>query len=159
PWCSIIYDKADGVGILFKNDQVTVIKKREIIPGRLLLVDCFYQNHKFRLINVYTSQQFKKKCKLLRKMREILTVNYTTIICGDFNIITEEKDRIASTVYKTSKEGKLLKEISQEHDLIDAFRALNPNVYGFTRYDSKSKTRIDRIYTSSNVKILSYKPS
>uniref|UniRef100_A0A3P9DFD0 Histone H4 n=1 Tax=Maylandia zebra TaxID=106582 RepID=A0A3P9DFD0_9CICH len=58
---SIGEDSADGVGFFFKNTHVNIIKKRDIIPGRLLLVDCHYGGQKFRLINVYTAPERTKK--------------------------------------------------------------------------------------------------
>lgn len=154
---SIGEDTADGVGILFKNQQVEIVRTREIVPGRLLMIDCFYNHQKLRLINVYTAQNTHKKCKVLRKIRELLNVSFNVILCGDFNTITDERDRIGKGSFRNTIEGKILKQISEEYNLTDTFRALHPFDYGFTRSDPKVKTRIDRIYTSPNIKIISYK--
>ena len=35
---SIGEDSADGVGIFFASQHVTIIRKRELVPGRLLMV-------------------------------------------------------------------------------------------------------------------------
>uniref|UniRef100_A0A3P8RCS1 exodeoxyribonuclease III n=1 Tax=Astatotilapia calliptera TaxID=8154 RepID=A0A3P8RCS1_ASTCA len=138
---SIGEDSADGVGFFFKNTHVNIIKKRDIIPGRLLLVDCHYGGQKFRLIN---------------KMRHLLECGFNTVLCGDFNMVTEENDRIASTIFKESREGKLLTQICNDASLRDLYRILNPQTIHFTRFDSFSKTRIDRIYISSEIVALRY---
>ena len=64
---SIGFDKADGVGIFFKG-KAEIIRSREIIPGRILLVDCFYLNVKIRLINVYTPSDSATKVRMFKKL-------------------------------------------------------------------------------------------
>uniref|UniRef100_A0A668TGV0 exodeoxyribonuclease III n=1 Tax=Oreochromis aureus TaxID=47969 RepID=A0A668TGV0_OREAU len=123
---SIGEDSADGVGFFFKNTHVNIIKKRDIIPGQLLLVDCHYDGQKFRLINVYTAPERTKKMQLLKKMRHLLECGFNTVLCGDFNMVTEENDRIASTTFKESREGKLLTQICKDASLRDLYRILNP---------------------------------
>lgn len=39
-------DSADGVGVFFKKN-VEILKVREIIPGRILMIDCIYIITKF----------------------------------------------------------------------------------------------------------------
>uniref|UniRef100_A0A8C6TZW7 Reverse transcriptase domain-containing protein n=1 Tax=Neogobius melanostomus TaxID=47308 RepID=A0A8C6TZW7_9GOBI len=65
------------------------------------------------------------------------------------------KDRIANTQVQVGTEGKLLKEVTE--DLNDVYRTLFPNGIDFTRIDNKTKTRIDRIYTSPNMTVHTYK--
>ena len=91
---SIGIDRADGVGIFFKS-KVEIIKAREVIPGRILLVDCFYLNQKIRIINVYTPPDSATKVRMFKKLYELLTVSFFTFLCGDFNAYTDENDRIA----------------------------------------------------------------
>ncbi|MGL5820256.1 MAG: reverse transcriptase family protein, partial [Sarcina sp.] len=50
-----------------------------------------------------------------------------------------------------------MNEISDTYGLKDTFRTLFPNDVGYTRIDNKVRTRIDRIYVSSTVKIINYK--
>uniref|UniRef100_A0A668RM93 exodeoxyribonuclease III n=1 Tax=Oreochromis aureus TaxID=47969 RepID=A0A668RM93_OREAU len=153
---SIGEDSADGVGFFFKNTHVNIIKTRDIIPGWLLLVDCHYGGQKFRLINVYTAPKRTKKMQLLEKMRQLLECGFNTVLCEDFNIVTEENDRFASTTFKESREGKLLTQICKDASLRDLYIILNPQTTHYTRFDSASKTRIDRIYISSKISALRY---
>lgn len=153
---SIGTDTADGVGIFFNSKDIEIIKRRDIIPGRLLVVDCKIKGNKFRLINVYTAPDRSKKVQLFKKLPEILCGGQSTILAGDFNTVTDSKDREASTTFKLSREGGVLKEICENFELIDVFRSLYPDKFGFTRYDQKTKTRIDRIYVSKQNKIKTY---
>ena len=94
---SIGGDSADGVGILFNTKNITIQRKRELIPGRLLVLDCILRKQKMRLINVYTAQRDGAKVQLFKKLREVLCGGTCTILAGDFNAITDMKDRIPTT--------------------------------------------------------------
>lgn len=76
-------------------------------------------------------------------------MGYKTIMCGDFNMVTDANDRYSHNTFKLSKEGKLLHDLCSETKLLDSCRSINPHGFEFTRFDSKTKTRIDRIYVSS----------
>uniref|UniRef100_A0AAY5L4I5 Endonuclease/exonuclease/phosphatase domain-containing protein n=1 Tax=Esox lucius TaxID=8010 RepID=A0AAY5L4I5_ESOLU len=80
---------------------------------------------------------------------ELLCVGYRVIVCGDFNTITEEHDRISPTALKIKHEGKTLSKIIDNSDVSDVYRHLYPTTTDFTRYDGKAKTRIDRLYKQS----------
>uniref|UniRef100_A0A669D7Z6 Endonuclease/exonuclease/phosphatase domain-containing protein n=1 Tax=Oreochromis niloticus TaxID=8128 RepID=A0A669D7Z6_ORENI len=93
------------MGVSYIPDRQTdVSSAKDIIPGRLILVDCHYGGQKFRLINVCTAPERTKKMQLLKKMRHLLECGFNTVLCGDFNMVTEENDRIASTTFKESRE-------------------------------------------------------
>uniref|UniRef100_A0A3Q4B746 Endonuclease/exonuclease/phosphatase domain-containing protein n=1 Tax=Mola mola TaxID=94237 RepID=A0A3Q4B746_MOLML len=134
------------LGIFFKKHDVTITKRRDMIPGRLLLIDCLYLGHKFRLINVYTASERTKKMLFLKKLREIVNVGFSLILCGDFNTVTADQDRIAATSFQIAREGKLLVEVCKGASLSDLYRGLNPKTIHFTHFYGKTKTRIDRIY-------------
>lgn len=73
---SIGEDSSDGVGIFFKKDTVNIIKRRDIIPGQLLLVDCCYYGQKLHIINVYNAPDRTKKMQLLKKMKYLLEIGF-----------------------------------------------------------------------------------
>lgn len=142
---SIGENSADGVGIFFNTQEVNIIRRRDIIPGRLLMIDCFYRKDKYRIINVYTSPERTKKKQLFKRLRELLSVGYNIILCEDFNTVISENDRHSAVPFTLTSEGKVLKEICEEFKLIDVYRSLNPSGFDFTRFDAKTKTRIDRM--------------
>uniref|UniRef100_A0A3Q3VXC6 Endonuclease/exonuclease/phosphatase domain-containing protein n=1 Tax=Mola mola TaxID=94237 RepID=A0A3Q3VXC6_MOLML len=130
------------LGIFFKNHDVTITKIRHIIPGRLLLIDCLYLGQKFRLINVYTAPERTKKMQLFKKLREIVNVGFNLILCGDFNTVTKDQDRIAATPFQIAREGKLLVEVCKSASLSDLYRVLNPKTIHFTCFDGKTKPEL-----------------
>lgn len=79
---------------------VPLMTIREIVPGRLLFVDVVYlcnvvyKNCILRIINVYTSPERVGKMRLFRKLVELLCGGFPIILCGDFNTVTDVKDRI-----------------------------------------------------------------
>ena len=153
---SIGSDKCDGVGILFNTKDVIITKKRELIPGRLLVLDCILKKQKIRLINMYTSQIWKEKEQLFNRLKEVMCGQYEIILAGDTNCITEANDRIPTVPFKSNRASKMLKDTCEAFNMKDAFRTLHPNAVGYTRFDTRSKTRIDRIYVSKNIRVRSY---
>lgn len=124
------------------------------------MVDCILHMQKFRIINVYTAPSRVKKVQLFKKLRELLCVGFNIILCGDFNTVTDAKDRIANSHLKyLNPEGKLLTSVCNDAKLGDVFRSLNPDSIGFTRFDGKTKTRIDRIYLSGHMSPINYETS
>ena len=154
---SIGESKADGIGILFFSENITVIQLREIIPGRLMLVDVFLFGKKIRIINLYTAQDRARKIQLFNKIKTLLCVGFYVIVCGDFNTVTDERDRIAERSSKIGREGNVLKQIMNEYDMHDTFRMVYPDRIDFTRFDRTCKTRIDRIYVNKKFAVISYK--
>uniref|UniRef100_A0A3B1JVZ9 exodeoxyribonuclease III n=1 Tax=Astyanax mexicanus TaxID=7994 RepID=A0A3B1JVZ9_ASTMX len=124
---SIGEDKAGGVAILFYTKNVSVLKIREIIPGRLMYVDIYLMGKKIRIINVYAFPNYNKRVSLLNKLKTILYVGFPKIICGDFNTITDLKDSNSDKLSKIGYDGCLLKQIMCENELNDIFRVLFPD--------------------------------
>lgn len=89
-------------------------------------------------------------------MKQLLEVGFNLIICGNFNIVTEESDRVATTPFKINREGKFLAQVCADASLRDLYRILHPTKTHFTRFDTNVKTRIDGIYISSSIHALNY---
>uniref|UniRef100_A0A3B1JYF2 exodeoxyribonuclease III n=1 Tax=Astyanax mexicanus TaxID=7994 RepID=A0A3B1JYF2_ASTMX len=153
---SVGEDRADGIAILFYTSDVKIIKVCELIPGRLMYADIFMFGSKIRIINLYTAQDRTKKTKLSNKLKNLLYVGYHIIVCGDFNTITDNIDSSSSKPNKITRVGHILKIIMSENKLNDSFRILYPNKIDYTRFDTSCNSRIDRIYTSEKVTVLSY---
>ncbi|KAL7390488.1 hypothetical protein ABVT39_022165 [Epinephelus coioides] len=64
---------------------------------------------KYRVINLYTAPDARKKVQLFKRLRELLLVGFTIILCGDFNTVTDENDRCSTIAFKLSPEGLTLK--------------------------------------------------
>ena len=72
-------------------------------------------------------------------------MGFEVILCGDFDVITEENDRIPIKDIPLSRDGKLLEKVSDTCKMVDAFREIYPNKPGYTQIDSCVKTTIDRV--------------
>uniref|UniRef100_A0AAX7UBY7 Reverse transcriptase domain-containing protein n=1 Tax=Astatotilapia calliptera TaxID=8154 RepID=A0AAX7UBY7_ASTCA len=92
----------------------------------------------------------------LWKRRYLLEIGFNIILCGDFNIVTEATDRISKVEFRELRESKLLVKVCKEAALRDLYRHLHPHTVHYTRFDSLTKTRIDRFYISHNVQGLKY---
>lgn len=124
---SIGEDSSDGVGIFFKKDTVNITRRRDIIPGQLLFVDCCYYGQRLRIINVYNAPDRTKKIHLLKKLKYLLETGFNIILCGDFNIVTEATDRISNVEFRELRESKLLVKVYKEAALRDLYRLLHPH--------------------------------
>uniref|UniRef100_A0A3Q4GNW3 Endonuclease/exonuclease/phosphatase domain-containing protein n=1 Tax=Neolamprologus brichardi TaxID=32507 RepID=A0A3Q4GNW3_NEOBR len=72
-------------------------------------------------------------------MKQLLEVGFNLIICGDFNIVTEESDRVATTPFKINREGKFLAQVCADASLRDLYRILHPTKIHFTSFDTNSE--------------------
>uniref|UniRef100_A0A669BWZ5 Endonuclease/exonuclease/phosphatase domain-containing protein n=1 Tax=Oreochromis niloticus TaxID=8128 RepID=A0A669BWZ5_ORENI len=95
-----------------------------------------------RIINVYNAPDRR--------------FGFNIILCGDFNIVTEATDRISNVEFRKLRESKMLVQICKEAALSDLYRVLHPHTIHYTRFNSLTKTRIDRFYISSNIQSLKY---
>ncbi|KAL7842626.1 hypothetical protein SRHO_G00243150 [Serrasalmus rhombeus] len=81
------------------------------------------------------------------------------VLSGDFNTITDIRDRIPMKDVELTREGQLLKLVCETCNMKDAFREKFPDDLGFTCISNTVKTGIDRIYVNSSLetKVISYK--
>jgi hypothetical protein len=76
------------------------------------------------------------------------------IIAGDFNFVVSTNDRNTNSYTQTDNtyRSKWI-QFETKHNLLDSFRNLYPNrrLYTFSQSGGNSKSRIDRVYFSSNM--------
>lgn len=150
PWMiSIGTDTANGIAI-FLSETFKPLTSRELILGRLLCLDCLYKSRKIRIINVYAPTERVRKIRPFHDLKDLLGVGYLIIMCADFNTITEISDRSLGPG-KIMRDGSLLKNICDMCEMRDSFRVLHPLEAGYTRFDSNTRTRLDRVYISKSI--------
>ena len=90
-----------------------------------------------------------------------LTINtQNTIIGGDFNMVEEIKESLDGAMNNTDLLGsENLKKLIQIQNLHDAWRKENPEKIKFTyhRHQSNIHSRLDKIYATKTLPILSSK--
>jgi len=92
----------------------------------------------------------------LKKIDDEITENKleNVVLCGDFNFVTSTNDRNSNTFSQTDNDYRTFWDNFQiKNDLIDVFRYLYPKrrIYSYNHTDGKSKSRIDRLYVTSNL--------
>ena len=94
----------------------------------------------------------------IRKIKKLLYKKFTRknnlILLGDFNVTLSSKDRSTGNKSFCESQEELMSLIMQ-FDLEDLWRRQNPNGRLYTYFHGRSNTysRIDRAYTSTNLRV------
>lgn len=162
-FCSHGGDKTCGVAILIKNDVVQNVK--EIYAdndGRLIVIEFEVQNVVFRLINVYASNIESERREMFHKLKTLCSEN--CILIGDFNVRCSRMDASSCAKFRYDSSRNALWKLMNEENLVDIWRAENPNRRVFSRRQVVLKelkqSRIDLCLAKQelvqNVKKVSY---
>ncbi|NP_001139962.1 Transposon TX1 149 kDa protein [Salmo salar] len=122
-WCGY-FDK--------KNDVVQNVK--EIYAdndGRLIVIEFEVQNVVFRLINVYASNIESERREMFHKLKTLCSEN--CILIGDFNVRCSRMDASSCAKFRYDSSRNALWKLMNEENLVDIWRAENPNRRVFSR--------------------------
>ena len=127
--------------------RLAYVQTRNIVTGNVIICFSFYGKS-----NV--NREFASS--LITKLdNEIDNHNLENIIiCGDFNFVTSTNDRNTNKYSQSDNVYRSKWNILEiKHDLLDSFRKLNPTrrLYTFSQTGGNSRSRLDRIYFSSNI--------
>ena len=137
------------------------IEYKTIEKGRSGILCLNYEEQKLNIVNIYMPNQKPLQREALRNLRRNLRdqhdlVNSELLIVGDWNFVEDKIDR--SPQHDDDK--GVMKEMSKlktSLDLIDGWRATNPDEQRFTwegtcgNERKKIFSRLDRIYTSRKI--------
>lgn len=143
--------KSSGVVVLFKGRDFKVTESKELVPGRLLMVDVSYRNFSMRLINVYASPYKNSRFDLFQLIPAYLVVSKLIILAGDFNCVIDSEGRSRSSSTKLDKTSIFLGDLVKSAKLIDVGK--QGGEFTWARADGSSATRIDFFFVSSMLKI------
>ena len=135
-----------GVVILIPeaiHRDITIVNETKDTEGRLLLIDCIYENMHLTLVNVYapTKDHLENQITFLEELNKLLENNASKnlIIGGDFNTqFNMNIDKKGGKKENQSRYSRYLQNSMEEHKLVDIWRLRNPNDLKFTR---REKTR------------------
>lgn len=145
--------RSGGVAILFANNFTPCsFKMEEIVKGRLLKVQAFFEKYVLVFICVYAPTLPIERVTFL----DILCSNLDKcnseeylFLGGDFNCVEQNIDRNHIEPHMPSR--KRLCEIIERNDLFDVWRCLNGNVRQYTwahaHENLLSLARLDRFYS------------
>ena len=146
-----------GTAILFNSNSIHVLSNKLIdVEGRVIAVDVEYFGQVFHLVNSYGPNDYQLKIPFLNRLYCYLGTGRNLIWCGDHNIATDcrldRSPRHLSNDHGTTDFLQLLITF----DLKDNCRALYPNREFFTYRRGSSRSRIDKICTSSQFVVERY---
>uniref|UniRef100_A0A8C9ZPQ5 Endonuclease/exonuclease/phosphatase domain-containing protein n=1 Tax=Sander lucioperca TaxID=283035 RepID=A0A8C9ZPQ5_SANLU len=99
--------------------------------GRLLVIECVYEETLIRLINIYASNIDTERKIFFKDLKKWCTDN--TIILGDFNVIQTEFDISENNVFKGDVSRRELNLLLNEMNMCDVWRTANPKVRTYSR--------------------------
>ena len=115
--------------------------------GRIISTDLYFNENKFSLCNVYVPNDQRQQQAFLHNLSTFLMSNTdieNLLIGGDWNISLQAIDKKGGSPWKPTTSREQLVTMMEEFDLVDVFRAKNPNKKSYT-YESKALKLYSRL--------------
>ena len=144
-----------GVAILFSENLKGKIQN--IVndnAGRIITVTFTLNKQNFHITTLYGPNKPHHRENIFQSLINHITSNQSTIIGGDFNIVTEFRDRTGGTICNAHILGSIpLNELLKNQHLQDTWQKIHPNKFNYTYHRTLSNihSRLDRIYSSQNL--------
>ena len=123
-----------GVAILFNNNFSFQISKTYADPeGRFIMCDLITNGKHVTLVNIYAPNKDDPNffTSVFNQLHGFKCEE--TIIGGDFNLVFDvEKDKKGGIARTHKRSLEVVQEYSENLDLVDAWRALNPEASRYT---------------------------
>lgn len=163
-WGKSIWNSANsrtaGTAILItrKRERLEVSKTTRDIDGRITQIQIEIKGKKINITNFYGYNNRTKRKRQIRELVIRAKSGTHKIIAGDFNGIDScELDREPANSRREGGDARYNKKAMETLDVIDTFRAANKKKRDYTFHYPKGKARLDRIYTTRNIKTISCK--
>ena len=115
--------------------------------GRIISIDLYFNENKLSLCNVYVPNDQRQQQAFLHNLSTFLMSNTdieNLLIGGDWNISLQAIDKKGGSPWKPTTSREQLVTMMEEFDLVDVFRAKNPNKKSYT-YESKALKLYSRL--------------
>ena len=122
--------------------------------GRIITVTFTLNKQNFHITTLYGPNKPHHRENIFQSLINHITSNQNTIIGGDFNIVTEFRDRTGGTICNAHILGSIpLNELLKNQHLQDTWQKIHPNKFNYTYHRTLSNihSRLDRIYSSQNL--------
>lgn len=146
--------RGSGLLTIFSNTFPTTVTHTIVFEGYISAFIFVLEHKKFILINSYIPNEQDLAKGILEVLKEYLTPfrNDIIIMGGDFNCTLEPfLDRTSGVEFHNISARTLL-DLTEEFDLVDAFRGKYPASKQFSKYTRTASTlhgsRLDRFYVS-----------
>ena len=120
------------IGLISKDYDI--LSKKDIIQGRIINIKIRHQTekteHNITAVYMDTNNHITKDKmqNVIRKLRLENEEHSNNIILGDFNFIDHEKDKRNGLNNTDTLACKIWQPFLAEIDMVDPFRAQNPNI-------------------------------
>jgi len=145
-WSGDNKNRSSGVAILFKGNDLKIVKTQEIVNGRLIYVDVKLDNICFRVINVYCPTDLQSRKEVLKAIPSLLICGKEVILGGDFNCPLSQRDRMPSSTVNLDSSSQELIKLVEDFGLVDSFRTKHPDNPGYSWSNGRSCSRIDFLF-------------
>ena len=128
--------------------------------GRTLTAEIRCDSFVFQVVNVYafpSSYPKQKREGFFNQIYDFANINLTKILCGDFNCVENPTLDRHPAKNSTNTESKQLTEFVQICKMFDCATQLQQTKHTF--FSEISSSRIDRIYASNDVNVVSVRVS
>ena len=157
-WNSGPTHQSAGVAILLNKNFECKIQNIAIDNiGRYISISFIQDKQTFQIVNLYGPNKPFQRENFFQQLNNYVNSTQNTIIGGDFNMVTDLKDRIGGSICYTHLVGSSsLNKILNNQKLYDTWRKVNPKRSEFTYHRPKSNihSRIDRSYAPHNLRII-----
>ena len=153
--------KADaGTAILLNHSSLQFGNIRKDGGGRILTAEIRCDIFVFQVVNVYayhSSYPKQKREGFFNQIYDFANINLTKILCGDFNCVENPTLDRYPEKNSTNSESKQLTEFVQTCKMFDCATQLQQTKHTF--FSEISSSRIDCIYASNDVNVVSVRVS
>ncbi|KAM7290602.1 hypothetical protein ISCGN_027218 [Ixodes scapularis] len=126
-----------------------MLDPRLCASGHFALADCLLGDQLVRLISVYAPSRPGERKDFFVGLRALLDTPATLVVGGDFNCVTNSRDRVSgSAVPRADVGAAALRDAVRDFDLVDVTETLDKFSPRFTRWRGASQARLDRVYVS-----------
>ena len=125
-----------------------------INAGRIITMTFTLNKQNFHVTTLYGLNKPHHRENFFQSLINHITSNQNTIIGGDFNMVTEFRDRTGGKICNTHLLGSIsLNELLKSQNLQNTWREIHPNKINYTyrRTLSNIHSKLDRIYSSQNL--------
>ena len=150
-----------GIASLFsENFQGKIQNIKNENTGRISFISFIFNKQLYDIVSIYGPNKPYLRENLVQSLTDLTINTQNTIIGGDFNIVEELKERLVGTINNTHLLGyENLKKLIQIQNLHDTWKKVNPEKIELTyhRHQSNIYSRLDKIYATKTLPILSSK--
>ena len=149
-----------GTAILLNQPLIKFGPYRKDSEGRIISTEIHCDTFKVQIINIYgytAAYPKNKRENFFKQLYSFVNPNLPVILCGDSNNVEDPtRDRWPAKNSNRS-ESKQLSDLIELCKLQDSHKAFDPVGAKFTSCSPATKSRIDRIYASTDIRLISVK--